>query len=59
MKNQFYASYCSPVEVVCFKQMKSCLLTEKRYAIYLYMTVPPSAHEVKAMLGLFCLYWNM
>jgi len=51
MKNQF--CYCSPLDVVCFQQIKGCLSTEKRYAIF--MAVPLLPHEVKAMLGLFCL----
>jgi len=35
MKNQFYdTDNYSTLEIVCSKQKKSCLLTEKRYAIY-------------------------
>jgi len=35
MKNQFYdTANCSTLETVYFKQIKSCLLTEKRYVIY-------------------------
>jgi len=59
MKNQFHDSHivnCSTLEIVCFKQIKSCLLTEKRYAIcsiYGAMVVPVLPHEVKARWGYF------
>jgi len=58
MKNQFYDTVnCSTLEIVCFKQIKSCILTEKPYAIYsiLYMLLVVLAlpHEVKARWGYF------
>jgi len=56
MKNQFYVN-CSPLEVIYFKQIKSCLSTEKCHVIHICQC-PLLPHEVKAVLGLFCLYWN-
>ena len=54
MKNQFYDTLNrNPLEIVCFKQTKSCLLTEKRYTIYGIMVVPVLPHEVKAHWGYF------
>jgi len=52
MKNQFYDTVnCNPLEVVCFKQIKSCLSTEKPYAICSVATVYTSWAE--SALGLF------
>jgi len=36
MKNQFYDTFnCSPLEIVCFMLIKSCLFDKKkRFAIY-------------------------
>jgi len=54
MKNQFYDNLnCSPLEIVCFKQIKSCLLTEKRYGIHGIMAVLVLSHEVKVRWGHF------
>ena len=58
MKNQFYDTLnCMPNAIVCFKQIKSCLSTEKRYAIcsILYMVVPVLPREAKACWGYFTL----
>jgi len=56
MKNQFYDTVnCSPVEVVCFKQIKSCLSTEKRDAIYSIYGSPCFASWGKSAVGLFFL----
>ena len=57
MKNQFYDTInCSTLEIVCFKQIESRLLTEERYAIYsVYMVVSvlPHVAQVKARWGCF------
>jgi len=55
MKNQFCDTLnCGPLEVVCFKPIKSCFSTEKCYAVY-SVVVPVLTHEVKARWAYFTL----
>jgi len=57
MKNSFMFLYCNPIEVVCFKQIKSCLLTENGYVIHTWQCLF-CLRRWKLCLGYFAFSWT-